>query len=124
MDLNNNKITETFYETGNFEVYCLCLIVKFDKDKCDLNALNKVNIYSKYFFVGGFDRDKKQGLIKLYRINYNNYKFEKTEIEFIQNITFKRFKGPITCITQSKINGNIFITCLDGNIYLFSCPNF
>ena len=35
----------------------------------------------------------------------------------------KLFKGPISCIKQSTYNGNILITCWDGNVYLFNAPD-
>ena len=37
------------------------------------------------FFVGGFDLDKNKGLIKLYKVIYND-EIEKIEIEYIQDI--------------------------------------
>ena len=36
---------------------------------------------------------------------------------------FKKFGGPISSIIQSDITGNIVVTCLDGNTYLFTPPN-
>ena len=73
-----------------------------------------------------------KGLIKLYEIIYNE-DIEKIKLEYIQDIQidkikhkktkyFKGFKGAISCITQSKENGNILISSLDGSIYLFSEP--
>ena len=133
------KIKEIFYETGDFEVYCFCQIFKVEnknKKRIFLKNNNKIN-KTKYFLVGGFDPIKNQGLIKLYRINYNNKNLNIIEIEYIQNIEikkenkrdkdfqskFKGFKGPITCIEQSKFSEKILITCFDGNVYLFSPPN-
>ena len=37
--------------------------------------------------------------------------------------TFNGFNGPISSIIQSSINGNIVVTCYDGNIYLLTPPN-
>ena len=34
-----------------------------------------------------------------------------------------KFKGPISCIIQSNIDGKILISCWDGNIYLLDKPN-
>ena len=53
---------------------------------------------------------------------------EKLSIEFIQDIKlfnkdFKGFNGPISCIIQSKEDGNLLITCWDGNVYLVEKPN-
>ena len=127
---NIEKKYQKFYETKNFEVYCFCPI---------LNIVNKTvfdadqKIETEYFFIGGFDLDKNQGLIKLYKVIYND-EIEKIEIKFIQDIiiekkkgekdseVFKGFKGPINCIIQSP-NGKILVTCYDGNVYLFSEPN-
>ena len=79
----------------------------------------------EYFLVGGFDNDKCEGKIKLYKIFYK----EKEKIEFLQDIEiqrneiFKGFKGAISSIIQSTQYGNILASCYDGNIYLLSIPN-
>ena len=89
-------------------------------------------IYTEYILVGGFDNYKKKGLIKLYKIIYNE-DIKKIKLKYIQDIpvynfknknskAFKGFKKPICCITQSKQNGNILITNFDGNVYIFSEP--
>ena len=125
-----NNITKAFYDTGKFEVYCFCQIFKC-KD-----SNNNYNIGTDFFLVGGFDPIKNQGIIKLYRINYNKENFDLTKIEYLQDIEiekenkkqidnsnkFKGFVGPITSIIQSKSAGNILITCFDGNVYLFTIP--
>ena len=36
---------------------------------------------------------------------------------------FKKFKKPISCITQSSSNNNLLITCWDGNVYLLETLN-
>ena len=36
--------------------------------------------------------------------------------------TFKGFREPINCISQSKKDGNILISCYDGNIILLTEP--
>lgn len=41
----------------------------------------------------------------------------------INDYHFNGFERNISCITQSKNNGNLFITCWDGNIYIFDPPN-
>ena len=130
----NNKISEKFYDTGIFEVYCFCQICRFENPNrgnmiLSQNQNNDNLIGTEYFLVGGFDPNKKKGLIKLYQINYNNDKFELTNIEYIQDIEikestkFKGFEGAITCIIQSKNNGDLLITSYDGNVYDFSNPN-
>ena len=118
-------ISNYFYDTKNFEVYCFCQISIIER-KYVLS--NDVAIYeTKYFLVGGFEKDKNRGIIKLYKIIYNQ-NFLETKIEYIQDIetkknsNFKGFKGPISSIIQSKNDGKIIISCLDGNIYLFTQP--
>ena len=40
------------------------------------------------------------------------------------NISFEKFQGTINCIIQLKENDDdILISCMDGNLYLFSKPN-
>ena len=129
-----DKADETFYNKNNIEIHCFCpiIIIKFI-------GLTKESVYIKtnYFFVGGFNKNRNKGIIKVYRIKEG----EKIEIEEIKEIykkeeivdinkkynkdikEFKGFKGPISSIIQSKRNGNIIITCWDGNVYLFEKPN-
>ena len=124
---NINKIYEKFYNTNNFEVYCFCPIYNFNnKVILEENKTEKNQEETEYLLVGGLDLDKSEGLIKLYKVN------QQLKLEFISDINiekynkednsniFKGFKGAITCITQSKDSGDILISCLDGNIYLFS----
>jgi len=136
VNINSNKSKEQFYyyfcDTNNFEVYCFCPILNISNE----NIINeditvKENIKTdktNYFIVGGFDEDKREGIIKLYKIE-NNTNINEINIIYIQDIyieknnIFEGFQMPITCITQSNISGNILITCWDGNIYLFKPPN-
>ena len=115
---NKDKIIfkHKLYKIKNYEVNCFCQIM--------LNNNEPTN----YFFIGGFNPIKGEGLIKLYKLNINK-NFEDIFIEYIQDIIinknyldFKGFQSSISCITQSSI-GNIIITCWDGNVYLFSPPN-
>ena len=112
----------------DFEVHCFCQILIIANN----NILTDSEIKNtNYFFVGGFDTKKHRGGIKLYIIKKN--KDEIIEIEKIQDIVleneyvygkgFKLFKGPISCIKQSIYNGNLLITCWDGNVYLFNTPD-
>ena len=88
---SSNKINIKFEDTGNFEVYCFCPIFKIDKDKNKnepilSEEIHKIDgIKTNYFFVGGFDQDSRQGLIKLYKANFNE-NVDETSIEFIQDI--------------------------------------
>ena len=130
--IDDGKKFEKFYDTKNFEVYCFCPIFEL-KDKTILEKNDKAQAKeTEYFFVGGFDIDKNEGLIKLYKVIFDN-EIENIEIEYIRDIIvgkknknkdseyFRGFKGPISCIIQSSA-GEILITCYDGNIYLFSEP--
>ena len=118
-----------FYNTKGFEVHCFCQIsIIVEENLLTVSKTKKTN----YFFVGGFDTKKYRGGIKLYKIKKNNE--EIIEIEKIQDIVLKNeyefknknnlFKGPISCIKQSKNDIKILIiTCWDGNVYLFKNPN-
>ena len=114
----NEKIWTKFISTENFEVNCFCQINIIGKKK---------NIKTNYFFVGGFDTQKRQGLIKLYRVVFNKEK--DMNIEFLEDIIFdddkvlEGFEGTINCIIQSKSNGKILVSCWDTKIYAFSKPN-
>ena len=132
IEINNyNSLSSRFFDTKDFEVYCFCQICKFENPNITNMILredhdkNKM-IGTEYFLIGGFDSINKQGLIKLYKINYNNDNLELIKIEYIQDIENKQniiFKGAINCIIQSNYNGHILLTCSDGNVYKFSSPN-
>ena len=118
---HNIDIIEPFYDTGEFEVFCLCQLY--------LNNNGSYNdSYSKYFLVGGFDVEKRQGLIKLYQLICNENICE-AKIKFIldivieENEKFQGFDRPINCIIQSKKKGNIIASSYDGKIFLFTPPN-
>ena len=151
LDIKEEKVkSKLFYETNNFEVYCFCPILKIENNANLLDGIDEINnsenIITKktdFFFVGGFNKSKNEGLIKLfkvyYELNYNNI-----NIDFIQDININKkennysfgnnkeekreiilgFKGPITCIIQTRKTGNILVTCWDRNVYLFTPPNF
>ena len=110
-------INYIFYCTNNFEVFCFCPISIFRDIQILENKSNKND--TDYFLIGGFDSVKKKGLIKLYKVIYGE-EFNNIRIEFIQDIVLfkKRFNGPISCMTQSNLDGKILVTCWDGNIYL------
>ena len=100
-------------------------------------------IETNYFFVGGFDPEKREGQIKLYKIHFKK-KACDTTIEFLQDIlnneqnsnplqdfsyddkkkkSLGSFDDPISCIIQSEITGNIIVGSYSGNVYLFTPPN-
>ena len=133
LELNDSLkiLSQNFYETGNFEVYCFCPI-SYIYNINDFSILNKENnqmIDTGYFLVGGFNPDTKQGLIKKYKVNYNREIFEKTEIEYVLDIEIEKdvninkvkqfdgFKGYITCLIQSRYDGAILVGCSDGKVY-------
>lgn len=111
---NGKEIQDNFYDTGDFEVFCFCLVDK--KNKIDNNK--------HYLFVGGYDNYLSQGLIKLYEIIYDeSQKIEFTKLKFKRNIpNLSRFKQPINCIIQSSKTGEIVVTSWDGTVNLFSKP--
>ena len=123
-DREEDKIFEVFYET-NFKVHCFCPILE-SKNKNDILDIKR-KVITKFFFVGGYNKLNNEGLIKLYKINYNENDFDKTGIEYIKDIEIENekinFNGPINCMIQSKLNGKIILTNMDGSVYLFSSPN-
>ena len=130
ININNLEEKEYFYHTDYFEVNCLCpLLLVNNLNRKEEDITNKENIKiidTDYFLAGGFDNEKRKGYIQLYKIEKEN---EDITIEYIQDIifetheNFKDFEREISCITQSKITGNILVTSWDGNVYLFSPPN-
>ena len=102
-------------------------------------------IATDYFFVGGFDKNRREGIIKLFKLErdkINNIK----GIKYLQNIDidkteeklrkdddyekmsknkerFEGFKGAISSMIQSEETKNILVSCYDGKIYLLSQPN-
>ena len=120
--LERIKVESYFLNTKIFEPYCICPLIMVDSNKILETSVEIKE--TDYFLVGGFEKKRKQGKIKLYRIIYG----EKCLIEYIQDIkifdkSYNGFNGPISCITQSKKDGNLLITCWDGNVYLVDQPN-
>ena len=112
-----------FYDTEDFEVYCFCpilIIIPGEMAKGEYKYSD-----TNYFLVGGFDIEKCEGCIKLFKVIYDEEMYQN-KIEFIQDIDdFKGFKSPISCIIQEKLNveKKFLVSCFDGNIYLFKGPN-
>ena len=128
LESENVKISHKFYSTDKFEVHCFCPIFNISK-KYIFKTNDNINI-TNYFFVGGFDTAKIKGSIKLYKINKikenNKEIFEIKKIQDImipKNEQFKGFKGAISCIEQSKRNGDIYITSWNGDVFLFNNLN-
>ena len=122
-----------FIDTQNFEVYCFCQILEVKNENSiyeDITNTSSITIKETDFvFIGGFDKDKREGSIKLYKIRQSLKIPDFVEIQYIQDIyikpddNFKRFDGKISSITQSKFTGNILITCWDGTVHMFRPPN-
>ena len=130
-------MSNPFYDTGEFEVHCFCPLSSVNNSNNNQIFNNeKVIKQTNYCFIGGYDKMKNEGLIKIYKINYNN-DIVKTQIEFVEDIIlnnfvidkkneknkFQGFKTPINCIIQSIKTQNIIITDLGGNVYLFDKLN-
>ena len=115
---DNKDLVYPFYETDKFEVLCFCQLYTDKSDKSNNN----------FFFAGGFDWQKGEGIIKLYMLIYNE-KIFNTKIEYVLDIVFENdnnFLGlerPISSIIQTKKKGNIIASSWDGNIYLLTPPN-
>ena len=132
INLEKNIFFEAFHKTKEFEPHCFCQISIVDNhNSINDDIAKEKNIFvqdTEYFLVGGFEPMKRMGCVKLYKIKYNK-KSDKINIKYLLDITtenveqFKGFDMDVTCITQSKITGNILINCLDGNTYLFKPPN-
>ena len=139
--------TSKFYDTDEFEVYCFCPIKNFGESV--IIDINKGNNYSHFketdfFFVGGFDKKRREGRIKLFKLERNEVNQVK-DIKYLQEIEldktneneydnkekldtyfiFKGFKGAISSMIQSENNNtnNILVSCYDGKVYLLSKPN-
>ena len=133
-ELSDSKnIEKPFYYTNNFEVNCICpikIIENTNKNYDNINEEYKKNINiieTEFFLVGGFDLDKREGVIKLFKIEFgekNDTKIQyMQDIELEENDEFEGFDSPINCIIQSKISGNIIISCYDEKIYMLTPPN-
>ena len=129
---NDIQFHHYFYDTGNFEVYCICPLLKIGKNIIVLKN-NNDKIDTQYFLAGGFNANKKEGMIKLYKVIFGK-EYKDNKIEYIQDIIiennlnnvndFEKPKMPISSIIQEKSNGNnILATCWNGNVYLFSSLN-
>ena len=97
----------SFEEIESFSVNCIC----------KLNNKNKEN--ETFLLVGGVDEEYNRGIIKLYKLEFNE---NETNIEFLQNIELgDNIEGSISYICQLK-NGKIIVSCGNGNI-LYTAPN-
>ena len=130
------EIKNPFYDLGDIEIYCICPILNIRNKNENYEVTNIDENYKKnieiedtdFFLVGAYDEEKREGVIKLFKILFSD-NIENTKIKFLQNIeienkgNFQGFGEQIKCMIQSRISGNIIITCADGKIYLFTKPN-
>ena len=107
---NKQKI-ELFYDTKNFEVYCFCQVLLHD------NMNNKIE--SDFLLVGGFNVERREGRINLFKILYNAIG-NINNIEYLNDIEIG-FEGAVNSIIQSEKYGNILSSCYDG--YIFDYQN-
>ena len=119
---DNHEVNDPFYDTGDFEVYCFCPIYDFNYENKVYEKEEKVKSKStEFFLVGGFDNNSGNGLIRLYKLLFNE-KAYKVKAEYIQDILIKKnkiigkendenkrfegFGGAITSLIQSNYNGD------------------
>ena len=139
-DKNNElKVEKIFYHTEDFEVYCFCNIIekKTDGIQDDVNVRTEPFVKTDFFFVGGFDKNLREGKIKLFKYE-KSYKNEIIGIKFLQDVEieekketengikpkkFEGFGGAINSIVQHYCKLNIIVSCYDGKIYQLSKPN-
>ena len=95
-----------------------------------------------YFLVGGFEAEKGEGMIKLFKIKKMNNSDNRVGIEYIQDIKIETIKTPdknnkkefktyifygfertVSSIIQSKFSGKILITSWEGRDYVCNTPN-
>lgn len=110
---NMNKLTvPTFENTDDFQVTCFC-------------GINNKYKNCQFILVGGFEINKRRGMIKLYKVSFDPKK-EEVKIHFIQDLIedyskFDDFIGKINKIMLDKDdNKKIIISCLFGGVYQFS----
>ena len=102
-------------ETEDFEVCCFCTIYQ-RKDYA-------------YILAGGFECDKRRGMIKLYKLTFNEF-YENANIEYIQDaiedfdsFSDEDFDGRINNIFIPKTKKkDVIVQCFGGSCYLFSLP--
>ena len=123
-ELKENKdVYHEFYET-DFEVHCFCQINDIINENIDNNIDNTITIKkTRYFLVGGFNREKGIGVISLYKFIFDkknlHIKIKETSKLNYKNLIKIEELESVNCIIQTKNKGNFLISCLDGNVYSF-----
>ena len=114
----NEQVYYHFHET-DFEVQCFSPIIDIKNNNNIINKSNNKSIATLYFLTGGFDEEKRRGVIKLFKI-FLDEKDLKYKIQFISEVVIDEEFNRINCIIQSKETGDILITCNeDSNVYIF-----
>ena len=146
-DENGNSKT-IFYDTKDFQVFCFCPIKEPESSaKNEINEQSDHLKVTEYFFVGGFDKKRREGRIKLYKLDIENARTKNVNgIIFLQDIEidktkidistkskneknknvnkgFQGFKGAISSMIQSTMTKEILVSCYDGKIFQLSKPN-
>ena len=117
---DNPQFNKQFIDTENFEVYSFCQLFKRTNKILDDND-NEEN-GTDFILVGGYDHNKKEGIIKVYIVEDDLQKIENINI-IINNEIFKESKAPINNIIQSKNTREIIIGTQDGFIYILETPD-
>ena len=117
-----NEYNSSFFDTEGFEVYCFCQIKK-KLNKAIIQNINEQKEQAEeteFFLVGGFDKDVREGKIKLFKLvdDENN----KKKIKFLQDIVFdtnnnipdkEENSGPITTPDNKKEEANVDATVMN-----------
>ena len=101
----------------DIKVNCFCQLSKFHEVSNSISNENKNYKIegTNYFLVGGGnekDKSTKKGIIKLLKYDESSNKIKNgNEIK-------NDFNESISCIIQTRRNGNILISCKDENFYV------
>ena len=118
--LNDKKLFLSFKSIGKFKPYCICpLKIYLKEEKNIIFNENKINADTDYFLIGGFDLEKGEGKIKLFKLLECQNEFF---IKFIRDIESNRFESTIIKLIQSKIDGKIVALCYNGEKKTFDIP--
>ena len=130
-NINQDQVVNLNYKfkkTGNFEVYCFCQLSLYENIQF-FNLDNKNITKTNYCLIGGFVPNKGKGVIKLYKLIYNKNK--KVNIKYVKDyffkdkdgVTYKYFRGPVSCIIQSNLDGRVLVTTWGNDIHLLNAPD-
>ena len=124
-----DEIIDSFLDTKNFKINCLCSFRNFEKEKnnffINVNNLNNYKVFdTRYLLVGGNNGIKIYMYKGIIKNEHNNFYIK---IEYINDIISgngNEFKD-INCITQSRINSHIYISSIydETKEYIFEIEN-